>query len=108
MFEMISFPYNNRPVARLDFDNIVHNHIYHNCPVGRVCANLVYDNKDNVIGKVDESGYIYSYKSESIGRVDINGFVHKDDMLIGKIKCFQPISPNLAGAAYLLLIHNKR
>lgn len=108
MFEMISFPYNNRPIARLDFNNIVHNHLYHNCPVGRVCANLIYDNYDNVLGKVDEKGFIYSSNSKSIGRVDINGFVHKNDTLVGKIKCRESLSPNLAGAAYLLLIHDKR
>lgn len=75
MFEMIKHPYNNKSIARLDLNKIVHNHLYHNCPIGKVSANLVYDNYNNVVGK---------------------------------IKSTKSSSPYLAGASYLLLIHENR
>ena len=109
MFEMIKHPYNNRPIARLDFNNIVHNHLYHNCPVGQVSANLIYDNYNNVVGKVDENGIIYSnLEPNPVGKVLDNGFVYKGTDLVGKIKCSKSLSPYLAGASYLLLIHENR
>lgn len=109
MFEMIKYPYNNKSIARLDLNNIVHNHLYHNCPIGKVSANLVYDNYNNVVGKVDENGLIYSnLDSNPIGKVLDNGFVYKNDNLVGKIKCTKYSSPYLAGASYLLLIHENR
>lgn len=109
MFEMIKHPYNNKSIARLDLNNIVHNHLYHNCPIGKISANLVYDNYNNVVGKVDENGLIYSnLDSNPIGKVLDNGFVYKNNNLVGKIKCTKSSSPYLAGASYLLLIHENR
>ena len=44
MDKIINSPYNINAVARVDSDNIVHNHIYHYCPIGRVDDNnFVYD-----------------------------------------------------------------
>lgn len=109
MFEMIKHPYSNRSIARLDLDNIIHNHLYHNCPMGKVSANLIYDNYNNVVGKVDENGLIYSnLDSNPIGKVLDNGFVYKNNDLVGKIKYPKTLSPYLAGASYLLLIHENR
>ena len=48
MDKIINSPYNINAVARVDSDNIVHNHIYHHCPIGRVDDNnFVYDNNNN-------------------------------------------------------------
>lgn len=109
MFEIINFPYNNRPVARLDSYNIVHNHLYHDCPVGRVYVNLIYDNLENIVGSVDNNGHVYSVESDSpIGKIDSNGFVYKKNKVIGKVNCDKNSCPNLAGGAYLILIYDKR
>ena len=49
MDKIINSPYNINAVARVDSDNIVHNHIYHHCPIGRVDDNnFVYDNNNNI------------------------------------------------------------
>lgn len=93
MVEMVKFPYNNLGVARLDSDNIIHNHLYHQCPVGRVDNNGVV-HKD----LINES---------PVGRVDSDGFVYlanKEDA-IAKVKGSDYLS---AGSAYLLLIHGNR
>ena len=50
MDKIINSPYNINAVARVDSDNIVHNHIYHHCPIGRVDDNnFVYDNNNNIV-----------------------------------------------------------
>lgn len=107
MFEMINHPYNNKSVARLE-NNVVHNHLYHDCPVGRVSENTIYDNYNNIVGKVDAQGIIYTKNSNPIGKICKDGFIYKNNNLVGKIKFNESLSPNLAGAAYLLLIHQNR
>ena len=110
MFEIIKFPYNNKPIARLDSNNIVHNHLYHNCPVGKVSNNMVYDSFNNIVGSVDNSGFVYSIKSNvsPIGNIDNDGYIYKDNKLVGKINFNNSMCPRLAGASYLLLIHENR
>ena len=54
MNKIVNFPYNFGAIARLDSDNIVHNHIYNQCPIGRVDDNnFIYDNNNNVVGRID-------------------------------------------------------
>ncbi|MEW8963238.1 hypothetical protein [Paraclostridium dentum] len=110
MFEIINFPYNSNPVARLDANNIVHNHLYHNCPVGKVDNSIVYDNFNNIVGSIDDDGFVYSNNSNlaPIGNVDNNGFIYKENKLVGKINFKNSMCPKLAGASYLLLIHGNR
>lgn len=108
MIEMVKFPYNNRGVARLDSDNVVHNHLYHNCPIGEVDENnIVYNLDKKPVGRVDESGFIHSHHLNScpIGKVDENGFILKDGELVAKIN---NDNASLAGGAYLLLVHENR
>lgn len=107
MINIINFPFNSRAVARIDDDNVVHNHIYHNCPVGRVDNNIVYNNDNYPIGRVDEDGTIHEHTqiNRPIGNVDKDGFVYKNNSLVGRIDCDNSL---LAGAAYLLLIYNNR
>ncbi|MDB8791416.1 hypothetical protein PN290_13020 [Romboutsia sp. 1001216sp1] len=106
MFEMVKFPYNARPVARLDANNIVHNHLYHDCPIGKVCDNVMYDLSDNPIGRVEEDGTIHSHhiNNSPIGKVNSDGYISKGNDLVGRIDC----NNQLAGGAYLLLIHDNR
>lgn len=108
MFEMIKFPYNNRAIARLDSDNVVHNHLYHNCPIGKVDKNnIVYNLNNNPIGRVEKNGVIHSHHIDNspIGKVLESGFILKENSLIGRIETSDSL---LAGGAYLLLIHENR
>ncbi|MCR8746368.1 hypothetical protein [Romboutsia lituseburensis] len=108
MFEMIKFPYNDRAVARLDSNNVVHNHLYHNCPIGKVDENnIIYNINNEPIGRVDKNGTVYSHKfnDTSIGKVLENGFIEKDGSLIGKVNANDPLA---SGGAYLLLVHDNR
>lgn len=41
MDKIINSPYNINAVARVDSDNIVHNHIYHHCPIGRDLMTII-------------------------------------------------------------------
>ena len=83
MNKIVNFPYNFGAIARLDSDNIVHNHIYNQCPIGRVDDNnFIYDNNNNV-----------------------DGFIIKGNTVVGRIDGDNPL---LAGAAYLLLIYGNR
>lgn len=62
MDKIINSPYNINAVARVDSDNIVHNHIYHHCPIGRVDDNnFVYDNNNNIVGRVDDNGIVHNH-----------------------------------------------
>ncbi|WP_419741740.1 hypothetical protein [Paraclostridium dentum] len=110
MFEMIKFPYNSMPIARLDSNNVVHNHLYHNCPIGKAYNNIIYDNFNNIVGSIDGDGFVYSNSSnlDPIGNVDNNGFVYKGNKLVCKINFNNSMCPKLAGASYLLLIHENR
>ncbi len=108
MVGMVKFPYNSRSVARLDSDNVVHNHIYHNCPVGKVDENnIVYNIYNYPIGRVDDNGVIHNdpLHNSPVGEVDENGYVYK-----GKNKIARMDGENVfaAGSAYLLLIHGTR
>lgn len=106
MFNMVKFPYNNRAVSRLDSNNIVHNHSYHECPIGKVNDNIVYGINDNPVGRVDSDGTVHSHHIDNspIGNVLENGFISKNNALVGRVE-----DNNLsAGAAYLLLIHDSR
>lgn len=108
MFEMVKFPYNNRAVARLDSNNVVHNHLYHNCPIGKVDENnIIYNLNNEPVGRVDKNGVIYSHhiNNTSIGKVSEKGFIEKEGCLIGRIDTNNSL---VAGGAYLLLIHNNR
>ena len=95
--------YNARAIARLDSDNIVHNHIYHNCPIGKINNNLIYDNDNILVGRVDENGVVHNHHIDysPIGEVLENGFILKNNSFIGRIEGENYL---LAGAAYLLLI----
>ncbi|MGX4599422.1 hypothetical protein [Faecalimicrobium sp. JNUCC 81] len=107
MINIVNFPFNTRAVARIDDDNVVHNHIYHNCPIGKVDKNIVYNNNNFPIGRVDEDGFIHDHtqRNSPIGKVDNDGFVYKNNSLVGRIDS----NINLcAGAAYLLLVYNNR
>ncbi|WGX75440.1 hypothetical protein QJS64_15815 [Paraclostridium bifermentans] len=53
MFEIIKFPYNSQPIARLDANNIVHNHLYHNCPIGNVDNNGFVYKENKLVGKIN-------------------------------------------------------
>ncbi|MGL6106025.1 hypothetical protein [Romboutsia sp.] len=108
MVEMVKYPYNVRSIARLDSDNVVHNHIYHNCPVGKVDENGVIYNKINYpIGRVDENGVIHNdpIHNNPIGKVDENGFVYDNKSIIARMDGDNTFT---AGSAYLLLIHGTR
>ena len=55
MDKIVNFLHNITVVARLDSDNIVHNHT---CPIGMVGDNnIIYDNdnNNNAIGRIDGS-----------------------------------------------------
>ena len=101
MDKIINSPYNINAVARVDSDNIVHNHIYHHCPIGRV------DNNNNVVGRVDDDGIVHNHSinNSPIGKVLENGFVIKENALVGRVDGDNLL---LAGAAYLLLIQGNR
>lgn len=108
MVNMIKFPYNFRSIARLDSNNIVHNHIYHECPVGKVDKNNIIYNKNNYpIGRVDENGIIHNHPlySSPVGKVDEYGFVYKNGDKIAKMDGINVLA---SGGAYLLLIHDVR
>lgn len=108
MDKIINSPYNVNAVARVDSDNIVHNHIYHYCPIGRVDDNnFVYDNNNNIVGRVDNNGIVHNHSinNSPIGKVLENGFVIKENALVGRVDGDNLL---LAGAAYLLLIQGNR
>lgn len=88
MGKIVNFPYNARAVARLDSDNIVHNHIYHNCPIGKVDNNIIYDNDNNAVGRVDENGIVHNHYMDysPIGKVLENGFISRNNILVGRIE----------------------
>lgn len=107
---IVNFPYNFKGVARLDSDGVVHNHLYHECPVGKVDKNVIYNKNNFPIGRVDESGIVHNHltKNSPIGRVDKDGYIHNSptgNSLVGRIDGGDAL---LAGSAYLLLIHNNR
>lgn len=109
MSKIVNFPYNITAIARLDSDNIVHNHIYHTCPIGRVDNdnNVVYDNNNNAVGRVDENGIVHNHyiNNSPIGKISEDGFIIKENTLVGRIDGNNSL---LAGAAYLLLIDGNR
>ena len=108
MVNMIKFPYNVRSVARLDSNNTVHNHIYHECPVGKVDENNIIYNKNNYpVGRVDKNGVIHNHPLfvSPVGKVEENGFVYKNGLNIAKMDGDNILA---AGGAYLLLIHELR
>ena len=107
MGKIVNFPYNARAVARLDSDNIVHNHIYHNCPIGKVDNNIIYDNDNNAVGRVDENGIVHNHYMDysPIGKVLENGFISRNNILVGRIEGENAL---LSGAAYLLLVGGTR
>lgn len=108
MDKIFNSPYNIGAVARLDSDNIVHNHIYHHCPIGRVDDNnFIYDNNNNAVGRVDENGIVHNHyiNNSPIGEVSKNGFIIKESTLVGRVDGDNSL---LAGAAYLLLIQGNR
>lgn len=108
MSKIVNFPYNVTAVARLDSDNVVHNHIYHHCPVGRVDENnFIYDNNNNVVGRIDENGIVHNHSinNSPIGKVSKDGFIIKENTLVGRIDDSNSL---LAGAAYLLLVQGNR
>lgn len=106
MFEMVKFPYNARAIARLDKNNVVHNHLYHNCPIGSVSENMVFDSNKKPVGRVDSDGTIHCHHENNspIGKIDSNGYVSKNNNLVGRIEG----NSFIAGAAYLLLINDNR
>ena len=101
MVNMIKFPYNVRSVARLDSNNTVHNHIYHECPIGKV------DKNNYPVGRVDKNGVIHNHPLfvSPVGKVEENGFVYKNGLNIAKMDGDNILA---AGGAYLLLIHELR
>jgi len=108
MTKMVKFPYNNRAVARLDSDNVVHNHLYHHCPIGKVDENnIVYNLYNAPVGRVDENGVIHSHhlNNNPVGKIDENGFIQKKNCLIARVEGDRAL---LGGSAYLLLIHGNR
>ena len=102
MDKIFNFPYNVRAVARLDSDNIVHNHLYHNSPIGKVDNNIIYDNDNNPVGRVDDNGIVHNHyiNNSLIGKVLENGFISRNDILVGRVEGENTL---LSGAAYLLL-----
>ncbi len=42
MNKIVNFPYNFEAIARLDSDNIVHNHIYNQCPIGELMTIILF------------------------------------------------------------------
>ena len=108
MIKMVKFPYNNRAIARLDSDNVVHNHLYHHCPIGKVDENnIVYNLYNAPVGRVDENGVIHSHHlhNSPVGKVDENGFIQENSCLIARVEGDRAL---LGGSAYLLLIHGNR
>ena len=108
MIKMVKFPYNNRAVARVDSDNVVHNHLYHHCPIGKVDENnIVYNLYNAPVGRVDENGVIHSHhlNNNPVGKVDENGFIQEKNCLIARVEGGRAL---LGGSAYLLLIHGNR
>ncbi|MEG1310566.1 MAG: hypothetical protein RR942_09560 [Romboutsia sp.] len=107
MINIIKFPFNSLAIARLDNDNVIHNHRYHYCPIGKVSGDIIFDKDDNPIGSVDKNGVVYSHHKNNtpIGKTNSDGFIYENDILVGRIDNSNPL---LAGAAYLLLIHNNR
>lgn len=108
MDKIFNFPYNFGAVARLDSNNIVHNHIYHECPVGKVGKNNIIYNKNNYpVGRVDKNGVIHNHPLfvSPVGKVEENGFVYKNGLNIAKMDGDNILA---AGGAYLLLIHELR
>ncbi|WP_122638345.1 hypothetical protein [Romboutsia sp. Marseille-P6047] len=107
---IVNFPYNYSGVARLDSCGIVHNHLYHECPVGKVCSNIIYNKNNFPIGRVDENGIVHNHitKNSPIGKVDEDGYVYSGvskQSLVGRI---DGDNASLAGGAYLLLLHNNK
>lgn len=107
---IVNFPYNSRGVARLDSNGVVHNHLYHECPVGRVDNKTIYNKNNFPIGRVDDNGVVHSHPTGNspIGRVDDSGYIHNNptrDSLVGRIDGDNAL---LAGSSYLLLIHGNR
>ncbi len=107
MSKIVNFPFNIRAVARIDEHNIVHNHLYHNCPIGKIdLNNMVYDINGNIVGRVEKSGIVMSEeKNSSIGEVSPDGFISQNGCFVGRIDGDNPI---MGGAAYLLLIQGNR
>lgn len=110
---IVNFPYNFQGVARLDSNGVVHNHLYHECPIGRIDADKIIHNHhldNSPVGRVDESGVVHSHhvNNSPVGRVDNNGYIHNhhtDNSPVGRV---DGDNANLAGSAYLLLLHGKR
>ena len=107
MIDIVNFPFNTRAIARIDDYNVVHNHIYHNCPIGKIDNNIVYNSNNFPIGRVDKDGFIHdnTQRNSPIGKVDNDGFVYKNNSLVGRINGNNNLG---AGAAYLLLVYNNR
>lgn len=108
MSKIVNFPYNVTAIARLDSDNIVHNHMYHTCPIGRVDDNnIIYDINNNAVGRVDDNGIVHNHyiNNNPVGKILENGFITKENILVGRVDGGNSL---LAGAAYLLLIHDNK
>ena len=107
MGKIVNFPYNVRAVARIDSDNVVHNYIYHNCPIGRVDNNIIYNNDNIAVGRVDNNGIIHNHyiNNSPIGEVSKDGFIVQDNVLVGRI---DGNNASISGAAYLLLVQGNR
>ena len=69
--------------------------------------NFIYDNNNNVVGRIDENGIVHNHyiNNSPIGKVSKNGFIIKENTLVGRIDGCNSL---LAGAAYLLLIQGNR
>ena len=107
---IVNFPHNQMGVARLDSNGVVHNHIYHECPVGKVDENkIIYDN-NSPIGRVDEYGIIHNHPTNNspIGRVDNNGYIHNHPTENSLVARVDGDSQFAAGGAYLLLLSDIR
>ena len=102
MVKIFNFPYNVGAVARLDSNNVVHNHLYHNSPIGKVDNNIIYDNNNIAVGRVDDNGTVHNHYTNNspIGKVLENGFISRNGILVGRVEGENLL---LAGAAYLLL-----
>ena len=53
MDKIINSPYNINAVARVDSDNIVHNHSINNSPIGKVLENGFVIKENALVGRVD-------------------------------------------------------
>ena len=53
MDKIINSPYNINSVARVDSDNIVHNHSINNSPIGKVLENGFVIKENALVGRVD-------------------------------------------------------